>query len=115
MEILNEGQLAARLDYMRPLKAETENPESVWCIPFEYGANEKGTRISIALAKTIAAELRMHVAEADKRELRRAFDNEVKRSDETCKQSAVYQNETFQLKAEIAVLQRRLRAKRKAK
>jgi hypothetical protein len=120
MEILSEGEMAARLDFARPLKPPPEEPPSLWCIPFEWGGLPKGTRISIAKAKEIAAELRASVAEAEKRELRRAFDQEKERADAADKRSADYQHETYQLKTEIAQLhrttraQRRLRARNKA-
>lgn len=80
MEILTESQMAARLDFRRPLQPEPDPPrDGVWCIPFEFGPSEKGTRISIAKAKEIAAELRASVAEAEKRELLHAFKAEQKR------------------------------------
>jgi hypothetical protein len=113
MEILNPSQLASRLDYTRPLKEEPEKEDSVWCIPFEYGANGKGTRISIALAKTISAELRAAVAEAEKKELRRYFDREKERGDELSKRSAETEQALFDAKGTIAHLERRLRARGK--
>jgi hypothetical protein len=109
MEILSEGQMVARLEFMRPLKPVPDEPPSQWCIPFEWGGLPKGTRISIAKAKEIAAELRASVAEAEKRELRRALDQEKACSDETSKSSAKYQLETHELRAEIVRLKRRLR------
>lgn len=113
MEILSEGEMAARLDYKRPLKSEPEERESLWCIPFEWGGNVKGTRISIALAKTISAELRASVAEAEQRELRRYFDRERERGDRASKGQAEAQTALYAAKAEIAELQRRLRAKKR--
>jgi hypothetical protein len=89
MEVLSAQEMASRLDFQRPLH-ETKEPEreSMWCIPFEWGANTKGTKISIAKAKEISSELRASVAEAEMRELRRYFDrNEQVFKEATCRSS----------------------------
>jgi hypothetical protein len=113
MDVLTEQEMGARLDFMRPLNPGPPEKESLWCIPFEWGANAKGTRISIAKAKEIAAELRAAVAEAEKRELRRYFDREKERGDSSCKQSAEWQQKYFEAQGEITTLKRRLNARKK--
>ncbi len=122
MNIVTEEELAARLDYMSPIRPEPEKPESVWCIPFEYGGSAKGTRISIALAKTIAAELRASVAEAEKRELRRelrrALEGEKKRVEAYAGQIRAAQDKEFAALGEVAALKRKLlqlRTKKRAR
>ena len=85
----------------------------VWCIPFEWGANVKGTKISIAKAKEIAAELRAAVAEAEKRELRLAFDREIERAKELSKQSADQGNKLFEAVRQVAELQHQIRVLKK--
>jgi hypothetical protein len=113
MEILSQSELAARLDFMSPLKEPEEQRESQWCIPFEYGNQRKGTKISIAKAKEIAACLRADIAEAEKRELFRAFKAEEERCKRLLEQSAKAEHELNVARVEIATLNRRLRAKRK--
>ncbi len=112
MDVLSTEEMAAKLDYRRPLKPEPEVQEGLWCIPFEYGENSKGTRISPALAKTIAAELRAHIAEWEKRELRRAFDQEKKRAEELGRQSSEARTQLFDANQEIAALKRALHKKK---
>jgi hypothetical protein len=115
MDILSQQQMRDRLDFMRPLhKKEDESPaRNDYPIPFEYGSNEKGTRISVSKAKVIAAELLKEIALVEKEEILRYF----KREEETVKrvlhESAQYQSQTHELKAQIAVLERRLRNRRK--
>lgn len=111
MDVLTEEEMAARLDFRRPMKEEPEQRESLWCIPFEYGDNKKGTRISKALAKTIAAELLMHVAESDKREIFRAFKQEQERVASYGKQLSEAQQEKYEALAEVSVLKQKLRRK----
>jgi hypothetical protein len=111
MEVRSEQEMAVSLDFRRPLHPEPEERESIWCIPFEWGANAKGTRISIAKAKEISSELRAAVAEAEQRELRRYFDREKARGDDLSKRLAEAQRDTFEAKGEIAILKQRLRAK----
>lgn len=113
MEILTPDEMAARLDYASPLKQAPEERESLWCIPFEYGSNPKGCRISVALAKTISAELRAAVAEYEKRELRRALDQEKERAREVSKRSAEKEMALFDLQGKVALLERKLRARAK--
>lgn len=112
MEILTEEEMAARVDFARPLKP-TEERESLWCIPFEYGHGAQGTRISIAKAREIAADLRANVAEAEKRELRRAFKAEQDRCKAFEGQLRDYQTRVDELFAQVAELTRRLRAKKR--
>lgn len=112
MEIKTEQELAERLDFRAPLKPDPEE-RSMWCVPFEYGGNVKGTRISIAMAKTISAQLRADVAEAEKAELLRYFKREEERAREAGRQTAKYQSELYEAKGQIAILERRLRAKKK--
>jgi hypothetical protein len=104
MEIISPEQMAAKLDYVSPLKKEDPERESIWCIPFEYGGARKGTKISIALAKTISAELRADVAEAEKRELRRALDQERHRSEEMGRQASQARDEQFKAMGKVALL-----------
>jgi hypothetical protein len=113
MEILSEEEMAAKLDFARPLHPKPEEPEIIWCIPFEWGKNAKGTRISIAKAKEIAAELRASVAEAEKRELRRAFDLEKKRGEELGNKSANVERMLFDSQQEILILKRQIKALKK--
>jgi len=113
MEILSESELSSRIDFVSPIHPEPEKPTGTWCIPFEYGANEKGTKVSIAKAKEIAAELRAAVAEAEKLELRQAFDREVQRSESLGEQHVAAQKENIELRAELHELKRRNRARSK--
>lgn len=113
MEILTEEELAMKLDFRRPLHPPPE-PKTAWCIPFEYGANEKGTRISIPKAKQIAAELRAEVAEAEKRELFRAFEQEKARGENLSTQLSKAHVETLDAKSELVELKRKLQRKKRA-
>lgn len=113
MKIISAEEMTGRLEFCRPLHPAPDKPEGLWCIPFEFGSNEKGTRISIAKAKEIAAELRASVAEAEKRELVRAFEEEKARSEEMARWSSKYQNELFEEKRKVAELERKLRAQKK--
>ncbi len=117
MQILTEDELVAKLDFRRPLNPVPEERPGAWPIPFEYGACEKGTKISIAKAKQIAAELRAEVAEAEKRELYAAFKQEEKRSAAIGAQYSQAMDEKFTALAELAVLKnkhRRVRTKARA-
>ena len=115
MEILSEQELAGRLDYRRPLKPEPI-PErlSLWCIPFEYGGNAKGTLISISKAKEISAALRADVAEAEQWELMQAFKKEKARADEMSGRIATLERQLSDARVETVALKRSLR-KRGAK
>jgi hypothetical protein len=113
MDVLSEQEMAAKLDFASPLKPEPEQRESLWCIPFEYGDSRKGTRISIALAKTIAAQLLMHVAQAEQRELRRYFDREKERGDSLGRQLSESHGREQQQAATIAQLQKQLKRRKK--
>lgn len=115
MEILTEMQLSERLNYKRPLKEEPEQPDDAWPVPFEYGANIKGTRISIGLAKTIAAELLKEVAEAEKRQLFHHFKYEEKRANDNSKRYADEQLKVYELQGEVATLKRKIRDGKKKK
>jgi hypothetical protein len=106
MKIMSEEELAARLDFRRPLHPAPEEPESVWCIPFEFGESPKGTRISIA------AELRASVAEAELRQLRKHFEEEKKRADDLSFQLSKAGLERSVLMNEVAILKRRPRRSR---
>lgn len=109
MRVLSEEEMVARLDFMRPLHPPEEPKDGQWCIPFEYGGLAKGTRISIAKAREIAAELRAAVAEAEKRELRLAFDDERKRSESLGAQFSAQVEKTQDALMEVAILKKRLR------
>jgi hypothetical protein len=109
VEVLTEEQLAGRIDYRRPMKDVPDERESLWCIPFPYGSNHRETKISIALAKTISAQLRADVAEAEQRELKRYFDRQTKRAEEMGRQCSDEQKKVFALQGEVADLKRRLR------
>ncbi len=111
MKVLTEEEMASRLDFVRSLHPSPDPPDSVWCIPFEFGGVAKGTRISIAKAREIAAELRASIAEAEMRLLRRAFDDERKRSAALADQYSAATAETFAARAEAAALKQKLRRK----
>jgi hypothetical protein len=114
MEVLSETDLAARLDFMRPLHPQVPvKSESTWCIPFEYGSNEPGTRISVSKAREIASELRMHVAEYERRELRRALDREKEQAESLGKRAIELQDAMFSLETQVATLKAKLRGKKK--
>lgn len=109
MTILTEEEMAARLDFRRPLHPTPEPKETIWCIPFEFGPGEKGTRISISKAKEIAAELRASVAEAEKRELYRAFKAEEERCVHLSQQFSKANDEKFAALSELVILKQKLR------
>jgi hypothetical protein len=113
MEILSELQLSERVNYKRPMQEEPEKPDDAWPIPFEYGANIRGTRISIGLAKTISAELRAEVAEAEKRQLYHHFKYEERRANDNSKRYADEQLKVYELQGEVTRLKRKLRTPRK--
>lgn len=110
MKILSEQEMAETLNFARPLRPEPDPPQSIWCVPFEWGGNVKGTKISISKAKEIAAELRALVAEAEGRELRRHFDQEAARANDLSRRLADKERELAEANATIEVLERRLRA-----
>jgi hypothetical protein len=111
MKILSESEMGARFDFMRPLARESAATEvvGIWCIPFEYGDNAKGTRISISKAREIAAELRAAIAEAEKRELYQAFKAEEARVRAIEEQYTRASDQVTRLTGEIADLRRRHR------
>jgi hypothetical protein len=114
MEILSQEEMAARLDFRRPLKdEELAVTEGVWCIPFEWGANAKGTRITIAKAKEIAAELRAEVARAEYRELRKFFDREKERAEEFGRRLSEMNLKLLDAQNEAAILRQQMRALKK--
>lgn len=117
MQILTEEELSARLDYRRPLESAPEVPERepLYCIPFEYGSNTKGTLISLALAKTIAAELRAAIAEHDKRELYRAFKQEEQRCRSLMEQVTAANDRHFDALGEMNAMRMKLQAARRAR
>ncbi len=115
MKMISEGDMTTRLDFMRPLNPAPEPPDSPWCIPFEFGPVEKGTRISISKAKEIAAELRASIAEAEYRQLRKAFDNEVERGNTLCTQFTEASNARLDALAEVERLKQKLRARGRKK
>lgn len=106
---MSEEDLAARLDFRRPLHPAPEAPTTPWCIPFEYGSNVKGTRISVAMARQIAAELRAAVAEEELRQMRVHFGREVERAKEIGAQYTKATDEKFALMGEVNELKKRLR------
>jgi predicted nucleotidyltransferase component of viral defense system len=117
MKIITQDELAERLDFMRPMQPPEEtSAQKTWPIPFEYGSNEKGTRISVSKARYIAAELRAEVAEAEKRELYDAFKAEQRRVGEAHKNTGAAENKWYAAMQEIAILKtqiRQLKAERK--
>lgn len=115
MDILNSEELAAQLDFVSPLHPEPEEPQGVYCIPFEWNGARKGTKISVAKAKEISAELRAQVAEAEKRIIRKAFDKEVERTTAYAKQLSEWQDKYYKQTTEVAVLHNRLRLARRKK
>lgn len=112
MKILTPEKMAEHLDFRRPLHP-SERTKTMWPIPFEYGANEKGTRISVAKARVIAAELRAEVAEEEKRELFDAFQAEQRRAAEARKNTRVAEDKWIAAMAEVAVLKTKLGALKK--
>jgi hypothetical protein len=116
VEVLTPEAMAERVNFARPLHQEKEVPtESMWCIPFEYGSNAKGTRISISKAREIQSNLRADIAEAEKRELRREYDREKERGDESRRASSAKDGRLFELQTEVAILKQQLRKARKRK
>ncbi len=115
MKIIGESEMAARLDFMRPLHPSPEPPGGVWCIPFEWGANEKGTRISIAKAKEIAAVLRASIAEAEMRQLRKAFEEEQARTAKLVSDYSEASDARYAALAEVATLKQKLRRRKAAR
>ena len=113
MEILSEEEMAARLQFRRPLHEKPDDTESLWCIPFEWGGNAKGTRISISKAKEISAELRASVAEAEYRQLLREFKKEQERTKEIGKTYTEMSDRWFKAMGEVGALKRRLARRRK--
>ena len=116
MDILTHEQLVARLDFRRPLPHLPPAPEpadSAWPIPFEWGDNAKGTTISVAKAKEIAAELRREVAEYEKRMLRRALDDEKSHRNQEAAARQALRDQVSQLQGEVAELKRTLRRRAK--
>ncbi len=118
MEVLTEAEMAARLDFRRPLKEEpykqVQGP-SLWRIPFEWGGLPKGTLITVAKAKEIAAELRRLVAEAEVEDWRRAFEEEKDRCKTFEASLSKSHEETFQVKRERNVLAEELRRLKRKK
>lgn len=112
MDVLSEKEMAERLDFRRPLKAEHEEAPSMWCIPFGYGSNHKSTTITISKAREIAAQLRADIAEAEKAELLRLFKREEERANALSRSAADYQKAMYEAQCEVAALTRKLRAKR---
>jgi hypothetical protein len=115
MNVLTESEMAARMDFVRPLKQPAPERESIWCIPFEFGPGEKGTRISISKAREIASELRASIAEAEKRQLQQAFDEERKRGDTLCHQYSEEADARRMAEHELAELKRKARSRRRDK
>lgn len=113
MKIIAEEELATRVDFRRPLHPPPDPPESPWCIPFEFGGCPKGTRISIAKAKEIAAELRASVAEAELRQVRKAYADEVERNIDLCAQYSAASDQRLAALQEVAELKQKLRSRRK--
>lgn len=112
MDILSEQELAAKVNFARPLKEPPEERESLWNIPFEPGNCPIGTRISVSKAREISAELRALVAEAEKRELLRYFKKERDRADQALRESAEWQQKFHEMEAEVVRLNRRKRPKK---
>lgn len=117
MKVLSEGEFTARVDFLSPLKPEPEGnaPFDNWPIPFEYGGCAKGTRISIAKARQIAAELRASIAEAERDELFREFKREQARCEEIGRQASKASDERLDALGEVADLKRALRKARAKK
>lgn len=113
MKIISAEEMATRLDFMSPIDPPEEKRLGIYCIPFEYGDARKGTKISIAKAKEIAAELRAAIAEAEKRELREAFEGERRRNEDLKRQFAETQKALFDRERTIAELRRRPRRRTK--
>lgn len=107
MDILTPQQMTERLDYQRPLHPPATLDEDSWPIPFEYGPNNpKGTRITLMLAKLIAAELQAAVAVEEQRRLSLRLKQEQQHNKEQDERMAAQQREVFEAKAEIASLKR---------
>jgi hypothetical protein len=115
VEILSEEGLAERVNFARPLHPSPEERRSIWCIPFEWGNNAKGTKISLSKAKEIASELRALIAQEEANELRRAFEEEKKRCERFGQAAREDQEKRFALEGEIAILKERIRELKKAR
>jgi len=107
--------MGERIGFVRPLKPTPHEVESLWCIPFEYAGNHKGTRISVSKAKEIAADLRAAIAEAEQRDMLRYFERERKHNVELRKQLAESHEREQTQSRTIQDLQRAMRARRKAR
>lgn len=117
MKVLSEDEFTSRLEYLRPLHPSKEvesNATTAWPIPFEYGANEKGTRISVPKALQIIAELRAAVAEENARQMRRYFDEEKARGDRLVSEISKSNEELLDARTEISTLKRKINARRRA-
>jgi len=113
MNVISEQELIARLDFRRPLTPKRPELPSAWPIPFEYGENQEGTRISVTKAREIIAELRAEVVEYEKGELLRAFEAEKARVDAITKQYSEMSDRWMNAMQENAALKRRLRRAKK--
>ncbi len=113
MKILSGEEFAARFDFVRPLHPAPV--EQLGGVPFEYGACEKGTRISLPKARQIIAELRAEVLEVEKRELYDAFKAEEKRVESYGEQLRKANDERFAALQELDSLKRKHRARARSK
>ncbi len=113
MKVRSEGEFEARFDFVRPIKPVAEERPGMWCIPFEYGDCPRGTRVSIAKAKEIAAALRADVAEAERLVLKVEFDKEKATVEDLKRREATAQLEKHAAIGELEALKRKLRARRK--
>lgn len=113
MEVISEQEMGARLDFVKPMSPKPPERVSLWCIPFEYGNCPKGTKISIAKAREIAADLRAAVADAEREEMRRAFEVEKERTMDLIRRYADEQQRSAQLQGEANALRSALRAEKR--
>lgn len=113
MKILTPEEFTSRFEFVGPIHPAPEEKQGAWCIPFEYGSNVKGTRISIAKAKEIAAELRAAVAEAEKRLVLEAFQDEKARCEALREQLSKEHQKSFEERTKVAELKARLLRSRK--
>lgn len=115
MQILSEGDLFDRLEYMRPLNPPNKDRAKPGRhrIPFPYGANEEGTMISVPLARQIAAELIALVAQDDERLLREAYQDEKRNREAGEERRVKLQDELFDAQRAVAGLTHNIRRLKK--
>ncbi len=110
MQILTPDEMASTLDFVRPMAKPPETPAggSSWPIPFEYGPDSAGTRVSVAKARQIIAELAARIAEHERRELYLAFKREEKRCESIAADYSKAMEEKYEMARELAAVRGKL-------